>query len=57
MPKTVLPIHLDQRDRAILRLAAESGGVSMAEVIRRQIRALPFEPELAKPNDERPAGE
>jgi hypothetical protein len=38
--KKVLPIHLDARDREILRLTSEREGCSMAEVVRRTIRTL-----------------
>lgn len=57
MAKKVLPIHLEQRDREILRIASEEMGISMAEVIRRQIRKLPFGEVLdGKMIIERPAG-
>lgn len=40
MAKKVLPIHLDQREREILRRVSQRDGVSMAEVVRRKIREL-----------------
>lgn len=43
MAKRVLPINVDERERKILRMVAEREGVSMAEVVRRQIRKLAFE--------------
>lgn len=36
--KKVLPIHLDTREREILRRLGERDGCSMAEVVRRAIR-------------------
>jgi hypothetical protein len=38
--KRVFPIHLDTREREILRRLSERDGVSMAEVVRRSIRNL-----------------
>ena len=38
--KKVLPIHLDTREREILRRLSERDGVSMAEIVRRSIRNL-----------------
>jgi hypothetical protein len=38
--KKVLPIHLDAREREILRLTSQREGCSMAEVVRRSIRTL-----------------
>lgn len=40
MAKRVFPIHLDKREREILRRMSERDGVSMAEVVRRSIRTL-----------------
>lgn len=58
MAKKVLPIHLDAREREILRRASEHAGVSMAEIVRRQIRALTFVDVIdgTKKSLERPVG-
>lgn len=37
--KKVLPVHLEDRERGILRLLSERQQVSMAEVVRRMIRS------------------
>lgn len=43
MAKKVLPIHLEAREREILRLISKRDGVSMAEVVRRKVRDLGVE--------------
>lgn len=43
MAKKVLPVHLEKRERDILRLLSEQARVSMAEVVRRMIRARALE--------------
>jgi hypothetical protein len=56
MAKRVLPIHLDEREREILRRKSASDKCSMAEVVRRQIRALAVDVLDVKKSSERPAG-
>jgi hypothetical protein len=38
--KRIFPVHLDAREREILSREADRLGVSMAEVVRRQIRRM-----------------
>jgi hypothetical protein len=38
--KKVLPIHIDDREREILRRLSERDGCSMAEIVRRSIRSM-----------------